>query len=84
MDAERITFVGKMAFGKPPGRCIYCGSDGGNRGDEHIVAYCLAIDAYLPKASCQDCAAKTSYLEGYASGQANLWASSGAFSNSVP
>jgi hypothetical protein len=69
MDAERITFVGKMAFGKPPGRCIYCGSDGGNRGDEHIVAYCLAIDAYLPKASCQDCAAKTSYLEGYAGRQ---------------
>lgn len=68
---EHITFSGRMAFGKPSGRCIYCGSDGGTDGlsDEHIVAYCLAIDTYLPAASCQPCAKKTSYLEGYAGRQ---------------
>jgi hypothetical protein len=60
MVAEHITFSGRMAFGKAPGRCIYCGSDGGNEGlgDEHIVAYCLAMDAYVPKASCLSCAKK--------------------------
>jgi len=60
-----------MAFGKPVGRCIYCGLDGGPEGlsDEHIVAFCLGVNAYLPQASCLACAKKTSYLEGYAGRQ---------------
>jgi hypothetical protein len=71
MAYEHITFFGKMAFGQPVGRCIYCGSDGAPEGlsDEHIVAFCLATDAYLPKSSCLACAKKTSYLEGYAGKQ---------------
>jgi hypothetical protein len=71
MDVEHITLFGSMAFGKPVGRCIYCGSDGGKEGlsDEHIVAFCLANNAYLPKASCTNCAKQTSYLEGYAGRQ---------------
>lgn len=68
MQAEHITFFGKMRFGSPPGRCIYCGSDGGDEGltDEHVVPHCLAIDAYIPEASCTRCNKTTSYLEGYA------------------
>jgi hypothetical protein len=62
---EHIKFFGKMPIGKPPGRCIYCGSTDGLT-DEHIVAFCLATDAYVPKASCKKCAKETSYLEGYA------------------
>jgi hypothetical protein len=71
MPAQHITFSGKMTFGEAPGRCIYCGSDGGKDGlrDEHIVAYCLAIDTTLPKATCKKCADVTSYLEGYAGRQ---------------
>lgn len=65
MPEKHITLFGKRAFGKPPGRCIYCGSTEG-LADEHIVAFCLANDAYVPKASCEKCAKETSYLEGYA------------------
>ncbi len=65
MPEERITFFGKMPIGKPPERCIYCGSTEGLT-DEHIIAFCLATDAYVPKASCKKCAKETSYLEGYA------------------
>lgn len=41
----------------PVGVCIYCGSDGGKKGlrDEHIVAYSLGGQSYLPKASCEAC-----------------------------
>ncbi len=49
------------------GRCIYCGSDGDEDGlrDEHIVPYALGANAILPKASCRNCEAVTSYLDGY-------------------
>jgi len=65
MDVEHVTLCGNTAFGKPVGRCIYGGSDGGKEGlsDEHIVAFCLANNAYLPKASCTNCAKQTSYLD---------------------
>jgi hypothetical protein len=51
----------------PVGRCIYCCSDGGSRGlsEEHIMAYSLNGNAVLPAASCADCEAITSYLDGY-------------------
>src|SRR5882762_3212981 len=52
MDVEHVTLCGNTAFGKPVGRCIYCGSDGG-----------LANNACLPKASCTNCAKQTSYLD---------------------
>jgi len=68
MADEHITFFSKMAFGKPVGRCIYCGSTE-NLSDEHIIAYCLGVDAYLRDASCEICAKETSYLEGYAGRQ---------------
>jgi hypothetical protein len=71
MSEQRIKFHGKMAFGEPPGKCIYCGSDGSPDGltDEHLVAYCLANDAYLPASSCTVCNKTTSYIEGYAGRQ---------------
>lgn len=49
------------------GRCIYCGSDGGANGlrDEHIVPFALGGNAVLPKASCSDCEAIISYVEGF-------------------
>jgi hypothetical protein len=34
--------------------------------DEHIIAYALAMDTYLPQSSCESCNKTTSYLEGYA------------------
>lgn len=51
----------------PVGRCIYCGSDGGDDGlrDEHIIPFSLGGNAVLPKASCKSCEAVTSYLDGY-------------------
>jgi hypothetical protein len=69
MSDEYIHWEGKMRYGQPAGRCIYCSSDGGEDGlsDEHIVAYSLGADTVLPKASCKRCAAITSYVEGYAS-----------------
>jgi len=49
------------------GKCIYCGSDGGPAGlrDEHIIPYSLDGDAILKEASCRQCEAVTSYLDGY-------------------
>src|SRR3977135_3988560 len=68
MADEYINHQGKTPFGSPPGRCIYCGSDGALEGltDEHIIAFSLGADTYLPEASCKKCAKITSYLEGYA------------------
>ncbi len=68
MGDEFISFDRKTKYGTPPGRCIYCGSGGGGKGlrDEHIIAFSLGMDAYLPNASCADCEAITSYLDGYA------------------
>lgn len=50
-----------------PGRCIYCGSDGGVVGlrDEHIIPFALGGRAKLEKASCRECEKITSYLDGY-------------------
>ncbi len=49
------------------GRCIYCGCDGGSAGlrDEHIIPYSLGGNAVIEKASCRDCEAKTSYIDGF-------------------
>lgn len=51
----------------PVGRCIYCGSDGGKEGlrTEHTVPYSLGGNTELLEASCRDCEAITSYLDGY-------------------
>ena len=51
----------------PVGRCIYCGSDGGEDGlrTEHIMPFSLGGNAKLPKASCRSCEEITSYLDGY-------------------
>jgi hypothetical protein len=51
----------------PVGRCIYCGYSGGTRGlrKEHIIPYALGGNAVILEASCADCEAVTSYLEGY-------------------
>ena len=67
MSDEHLLWEGKTRYGVPVGRCIFCGSDGGEDGlsDEHIVAYSLGVDAFLPEASCKKCAGKTSYIEGY-------------------
>lgn len=49
------------------GVCIYCGWDGGEFGlrDEHVVPRSLGGSTVLLKASCKDCEAKTSYIDGY-------------------
>jgi hypothetical protein len=49
------------------GFCIFCGSDGHGRGlrDEHIIPYCLGGKAIMQKASCAECEAITSYIDGY-------------------
>lgn len=49
------------------GRCIYCGSDGGAAGldDEHVLPYSLGGRAVIEDASCKQCGAVTSYLDGY-------------------
>lgn len=49
------------------GRCIYCGSNGGPDGlrDEHLIPFCLGGNALIEKASCKECEAETSFLEGY-------------------
>lgn len=66
MRAVKFTLAERKAFGEPPGRCIYCGTTGDSLTHEHIVAFCLAQDTYLPNASCSTCSKVTSYLEGYA------------------
>ena len=47
------------------GRCIYCGSDGGQDGlsEEHIIPLSLGGVAVLPEASCASCRDKTSEVE---------------------
>lgn len=51
----------------PVGRCIYCGSDGGDTGlrSEHFLPEALGGKAELLGSSCAACEAKTSYLDGY-------------------
>jgi hypothetical protein len=71
MSDELIHLGPAAPYGREPGRCIYCGSDGGRRGltDEHIVEFCLGGRVYLPKASCYSCMEETKYLAGYAGRQ---------------
>ncbi len=49
------------------GRCIYCGSDGGQGGlrDEHLIPFSLGGNAVIERASCAECERKTSYIDGY-------------------
>ena len=51
------------------GRCIYCGSGGGETGlrDEHIIPFSLGGNAVIERASCAECEKKTSRIEGYLS-----------------
>ena len=64
---ERLDVRGKKVPVKGGGICIYCGWDGGESGlhDEHIVPYALGGNTELLKASCSNCEAVTSYLDGY-------------------
>jgi hypothetical protein len=64
---ETEDVAGKRVAVKGGGVCIYCGSDGGTEGlrDEHAVPYSLGGNTVLLKASCTDCMAITSYLDGY-------------------
>jgi hypothetical protein len=59
--------AGKKVAVKAGGVCIYCGWDGGEDGlhDEHTVPYTLGGNTELLEASCTDCEAITSYLDGY-------------------
>ena len=59
--------AGKKVAVKVGGVCIYCGWDGGEDGlhDEHTVPYSLGENTELLEASCTDCEAITSYLDGY-------------------
>jgi HNH endonuclease len=65
MKAENVE--GKKVSVKGGGVCIYCGWDGGEQGlhDEHVVPYSLGGSTELLNASCSDCEAITSYLDGY-------------------
>lgn len=62
MTHEIEDLAGKKVAVQGGGVCIYCGWDGGEEGlrDEHTVPYSLLV-----KASCTDCEAVTSYLDGY-------------------
>jgi hypothetical protein len=64
---EMEDVAGKRVAVKGGGVCIYCGWDGGGGGlrDEHAVPYSLGGNTLLLKASCGDCEAITSYLDGY-------------------
>lgn len=66
-DMEIEDVQGRKIPVKGGGRCIYCGSDGGADGlrDEHVVPYSLGGTTELLQASCADCEAVTSYLDGY-------------------
>jgi len=65
METENV--AGKKQPVKAGGVCIYCGWDGGTDGlhDEHAVPYSLGGNTELLGASCTDCEAITSYLDGY-------------------
>jgi hypothetical protein len=62
---EGVDVQGKSFSGF--GRCIYCGSDGGEHGlrDEHIMPFCLGGTAVIKQASCRACEGITSRLDGY-------------------
>src|ERR1700682_5463668 len=64
MEAEDVAGKKEPVKG---GVCIYCGWDGGADGlhDEHAVPYSLGGNTELLGASCTDCEAITSYLDGY-------------------
>jgi hypothetical protein len=64
---ETEDVAGKKVAVKGGGVCIYCGWDGGKKGlrDEHTVPYSLGGNTVLLDASCSDCEAITSYLDGY-------------------
>jgi hypothetical protein len=58
--------AGKKIHVKGGGVCIYCGWHGdGDLRDEHTVPYSLGGNTELLAASCSDCEAITSYLDGY-------------------
>lgn len=61
------TLIDQRFAVKGGGSCIYCGSNGGLDGlrDEHVIPYSLGGKVVLEKASCRDCEAVTSYLDGY-------------------
>jgi hypothetical protein len=65
MKTENV--AGKKQPVKAGGVCIYCGWGGGTDGlhDEHTVPYSLGGNTELLAASCTDCEAVTSYLDGY-------------------
>jgi hypothetical protein len=65
METENVE--GKRVPVKEVGVCIYCGCNGGDGGlhDEHVVPYSLGGKTVLLNASCTDCGAVTSYLDGY-------------------
>jgi hypothetical protein len=65
METEDVK--GKKITVQGGGVCIYCGWDGGEQGlhDEHTVPYSLGGNTELLGASCTDCEAITSYLDGY-------------------
>lgn len=67
MAHETEDVAGKKVAVKGGGVCIYCGWGGGEKGlgDEHSVPYSLGGNAELLNASCSDCEAITSYLDGY-------------------
>lgn len=46
------------------GRCIYCGKAAVRLTKEHILPYALGGHAFIREASCDDCCAKTSAVEG--------------------
>src|ERR1700742_466983 len=64
---EKEDVAGKKVAVKGGGMCISCGWDGGKDGlrDEQAVPYSLGGNTMLLKASCVDCEAVTSYLDGY-------------------
>lgn len=67
MKQEVEDIAGKEVAVKGGGVCIYCGWDGGKEGlrAEHAVPYSLGGNTVLLEASCADCEAITSYLDGY-------------------
>jgi hypothetical protein len=71
MPLDRTIEAEDVADKKEPvkrgGICIYCGWDGGADGlrNEHTVPYSMGGNTELLAASCADCEAITSYLDGY-------------------
>jgi hypothetical protein len=67
MAHEAEDVAGRKIAVKGGGVCIYCSWDGGEKGlrNEHAVPYSLGGNTELINASCVDCEAITSYLDGY-------------------